>query len=475
MKMTKNIVLFLMTIFIEFSIESQSFLYASNKECPDINLMKANKNNDKITIRFVGDIVFPSQDYKYNSYYKQHNFFSGVSDYLKTADISFGNLEGVLTNIKVPRRTAEEGKIYNFAFNPAFANLLKNSGFTMLNIANNHSHDYGTPGYDDTIKHLNKADLVPVGIKNDIKIKNVNNLKIGFVGFGFYSHQNSIQNEQETIRIIKEARNLSDYLIVSFHGGDEGPNAQWQDDKTEYFLEENRGNSVSFARTVIDAGADAVIGHGPHVLRSIECYKGKPIVYSLGNFMTIGGLSNHGPMGISMIFGVQLNHDGKVAQLEILPVYQTLHKLPWYDFNHQAIDFINKLAKFARYKGDFLSLDSEMAATSNEDQLYKDAFDTKRSFNSNEIMKLATQYNLKYIPPLIVKIKEQDLDIVIPHLDYLISQGKLQELVIMRQKRKYNQNYLFNEDHFYDPDVEITSSITKIKSNKQDLKAIYPK
>lgn len=449
-------------------------VHALDQSCPALNLMKADKGQH-ITLRFVGDIVLPTQAYSQFPDSMDDYLFAGVSDYLRNTDASFGNLEGVLTTQTTPRRPSEDGRFYNFAFDPRYTRILKNAGFTILNIANNHSLDYGPIGFEDTIKHLANADLIPVGIKNDIKIITVRGLRIGFVGFAFYPHQNAIQNMQATARLVEEAKKQSDYLIVSFHGGEEGPQALWQDDKIEYFLEENRGNSVAFARNAIEAGADAVIGHGPHVIRSIECYKGKPVVYSLGNFMTVGGLSNQGTTGQSMIIGLQVGEDGRTKGVEILPVTQTQNKLPWYDHHHQSLDLINRLAKSARYKGDFLTIEPVASAILSDDLLFKDALEAKRSFSFNEVMRLATRYNLRIVPPLSVLGKEQDLELAMPHIDHLLSLGKLQQMTVLKNKRPFSPHSYSVSDALYNPDLEITASISKTKGVPQDFVAKYSK
>jgi poly-gamma-glutamate capsule biosynthesis protein CapA/YwtB (metallophosphatase superfamily) len=472
--MIRRLKLAIITLILPWSVLADPLTIRTEQSCPAPSLMSADRahDGDDIRLRFVGDIVLPTQANK-PSNNQADDLFAGVTDYLRSADLAFGNLEGVLTTQTIPRRPSEEGRIYNFAFDPRFAPVLKQMGFTTLNVANNHSHDYGLQGYADTIKHLTDTQFNIVGVKGDIAIQTVKGLRIAFVGFGFYAHQNTIQNLTETTRLISEAKTRADLVIASFHGGEEGPHALWQDDKIEYFLEENRGNSVAFARAAIDAGADAVIGHGPHVLRAIECYKSRPIVYSLGNFMTFGGLSSQGTTGQSMIFGLTMNSRGQISGIDILPLLQTQHKMPWYDENHQALELITRLGRNARHKGEFLAYAPPPESLAHADPLYRDALEAKRSFNFTEIIRLTTRYPLKPLPPLVVKGQEQDMQAALPHLDMLLSQNRLQQVILHKSQPRLDPLSIALQDGLIDDVPEISTSITTSRLHLQDLLAPY--
>lgn len=126
------------------------------------------------------------------------------------------------------------------------------------------------------------------------------------MAFGFSETSYQVSNPKYAAQVIDSVKKNYDLVIVSFHGGAEGKNAQHVENKTEMFYGENRGNLIEFAHSVIDAGATMVIGHGPHVLRALELYKNKLIMYSLGNFLTYGNMNIQGITGVGAIVGLKL-------------------------------------------------------------------------------------------------------------------------------------------------------------------------
>lgn len=424
------------------SLSANDFVPTHGQECPSLEFMPGEKKNDEndIILRFVGDIVLPQQ-WESHSSLSSSDIFAGVREYLHNADLSFGNLEGVLTTLKVPRRQHEDRRIYNFSFDPNFASLLKHSGFKALNIANNHSHDYGENGYHDTIRHLTAAEIKIIGLKDNVVIEKIKELRIAFIGFSFYPRHNTIQNFNETERLIKEAKSKADFIVVTFHGGTEGSSLAWSENKTEYFRDENRGNTRDFARFAIDAGADAVIGHGPHVIRPIECYKGRPIAHSLGNFVTIGGLSSQGVNGISIIFGIRLKNDGRINALEILPIHQTTHKIPWYDEAHRASGVIKRLSRSASHQANFLNM-STIDNNHLSSPLYWDVLLTQRPINTKEVIEITTRYPLKSLPNITVKGTEEQLLNAHIYLAFLAQNNKLAKLLVKYSDDILNDEYI---------------------------------
>jgi poly-gamma-glutamate capsule biosynthesis protein CapA/YwtB (metallophosphatase superfamily) len=127
------------------------------------------------------------------------------------------------------------------------------------------------------------------------------------------------------------------------HVGAEGTGALHTKNKTEYFYGENRGNSIKFARTMIDEGADLVLGHGPHVPRAMEMYKGKLIAYSLGNFLGYRTLSTVAETGYSMILEVQMSPKGSVEKAKIIPVRMDGQGIPYIDQNFKTVQLVRYL------------------------------------------------------------------------------------------------------------------------------------
>lgn len=310
-----------------------------------------------ITLRFVGDLVLGNSHVVENIPPEwERLYFAQVADYLQSADAVVGNLEGVLTEHTQTRKVTGTGRAFAFRFPPHYAGLLRKAGFTALNVANNHSNDFGEVGFADTLRHLREAGVAVAGLKGEQAMLNVRGLQVAVLGFGFYLRQSMIQDLVNVTQLVAQARSQAQYVVVTFHSGAEGDQAIWHSNETETYLGEDRGNAVAFARAAIDAGADVLVGHGPHVLRSIECYKGKPIFYSLGNFVGVGGLSARGMAALSAIGGVQLGPQGQLLGIEFLPVVFNERKLPRPDERGFAAHLVNRLGTQARYSGEFLQV-----------------------------------------------------------------------------------------------------------------------
>lgn len=231
-------------------------------------------------LSFVGDNVLG--DYKgssgatFNAKFEEVGgdlgYFSlGVREVLQADDLSIGNMEGVLSD--KPLKNAFD-KPFSFKGASHYAKILTTAGFEAMNIANNHSRDYGKQGFEDTITHLRAQHLVVFG-EGIVHIYEVNGIKIGLAGHRGWN----LGIKPQVAREIKALRDQGAELVIfTFHWGEERqhyPNAAQRE----------------LAHFTIDSGADMVIGHHPHVLQGVETYKGKKIVYSLGNFI-YGGAKN---------------------------------------------------------------------------------------------------------------------------------------------------------------------------------------
>jgi hypothetical protein len=150
----------------------------------------------------------------------------------------------------------------------------------------------------------------------------VRGVKVALVAFSTSSGTNDLRDLPEAARIVSDATREADIVVVSFHGGGEGADRQHVLQGSEEFLGEDRGDLRAFARTVIDAGADLVIGHGPHVVRGMEVLNGRLVAYSLGNFATYGGMNLSGPNGLTLVLEVRLARDGAFLGGRVHPVLQ---------------------------------------------------------------------------------------------------------------------------------------------------------
>jgi poly-gamma-glutamate capsule biosynthesis protein CapA/YwtB (metallophosphatase superfamily) len=305
----------------------------------------------QITVNAVGDVMLGSVTPKTVLPPNNGNeFVESISEYLTGADVVFGNLEGSLIRDDLkPQKCREEsrkaGRCYEFGMPEMLTVSLQKLGFNVLSMDNNHSEDYGLEGYEFTQKKLNELGIgfAPKQGYTSITLKEK---QIAVVAFGYSGNSYSISNLEETTKIISSLKNNFQFIIVSFHGGAEGRNALNINDETEFFLGENRGNVIAFAHTAIDAGADLVIGHGPHVLRAMEIYKNKLIAYSMGNFLTYGNMNISGVTGITAILKAELDENsGDFLRGKIVPVRQVDRGIPVYDESFEAFELIKSLTE----------------------------------------------------------------------------------------------------------------------------------
>ncbi len=238
-------------------------------------------------------------------------FFDDVKSALK-GDLVMGNLEEPLTDDTGAGKCGPEPKnCYQFRAPPGYAAHLRSAGFQLLNQANNHGYDYGRQGYENTQSALEAHGLKHTGAPGEITVVDVKGIKVAVVGFSSYPWSNSLVDLNAAKQVIEMAKESAQIVVVQVHMGAEGSDKTRVKPGTEMFFGENRGDPIRFSRTVIDAGADLVIGHGPHVLRGMEFYKGRLIAYSLGNFAGGGkSLNSSGRLGWGGVLKVSLTADG---------------------------------------------------------------------------------------------------------------------------------------------------------------------
>ena len=247
-----------------------------------------------------------------NKSYLPHNygvglFSSDVRDILSEGDVTFGNLEGAICG----NRGEPKKKKYVFAMPLLSAEILKKSGYNLLSTSNNHALDMGEVGKKQTQIALTKSGINYAGYEDvPVTIFQRKGVVYSFIAVSPVIGTVTFHNEEWLIKRIKELENEVDITILSMHIGAEGSKHQHINRKTEFFMKENRGNPYEFARKMIDAGADVILGHGPHVTRAIDIYKNRFIAYSLGNFCTVGRVRISGPSGIAPIIKIVTTNDG---------------------------------------------------------------------------------------------------------------------------------------------------------------------
>lgn len=298
-----------------------------------------------VTVKAVGDIVlgnnWPSGGWPAGY---EKNTEHQLKQVLGNADVIFGNFEGTLTNHNVSPKKPRAGAVFAFRMPPHFAQLLKGAGFNVLALANNHTFDFGQKGFQDTAAHLAKAGILIVGEPGRVSLQKVGGVTLAWIGFSYLQRHSHVGDNDRLAALIGEARARADLVIVSMQAGAEGNEALRVSNREEIFLGENRGNAFAFARRAVDLGADLVIGHGPHVLRGMECYKGKLIAYSLGNFAGYGALSIRRAGAISAVLEVKLAKNRQTVGFDILPVKFDEQRLPEIDEDKLAHYLINDLS-----------------------------------------------------------------------------------------------------------------------------------
>jgi poly-gamma-glutamate capsule biosynthesis protein CapA/YwtB (metallophosphatase superfamily) len=247
-------------------------------------------------------------------------FFSPAIRRSLHADVVIGNLEGTLASGGASKCGAGSSECFAFRAPPSYARLLREAGFTLMNVANNHAYDYGPEGQRETLAALRSVHLRWTGQPGQITVVTVHGVKVAVVGFAPYSWAQSLTDIPAARRIVQKARREANLVVAVMHAGAEGSDKQHVRPGTEWFLGENRGDPEAFSHAVIDAGADLVLGSGPHVLRGMEWYHGRLVAYSLGNFLGDGTLSIGGVLGDSGILHVTLAADGGWVHGDLTPV-----------------------------------------------------------------------------------------------------------------------------------------------------------
>lgn len=303
---------------------------------------------DTVTVIGVGDIMMGT-NYPEDKLPSSDGGFlmRGVESYLNDADITFGNLEGTLLNEGGTPKTCRDPKVcYVFRTPVRYVQNLTRAGFDIISLANNHAGDFGETGRMSTMKTLDTAGIKHAGqLAQKFVILEKDSVKYGMVAFAPNSGCVNLNDLEGARQLVAHLDSICEIVIVSFHGGAEGAQYQNVPRTIELFHGENRGDVYNFSHTLIDAGADIVFGHGPHVTRAIEVYKERFIAYSLGNFCTYRGISVNGINGLAPIIKLYVDRNGKFFKGRIIPTYQTYGTGVRPDPQNQVIKIIQELTK----------------------------------------------------------------------------------------------------------------------------------
>ncbi len=323
-------------------IEPQSVILEEDK--PVITKKPA---EEIISITGVGDIMlgtnFPSEEYLPPD--NGETLLSDTTGFFQKSDIVFGNLEGSFLNSgKCYKTCSDPKKCYAFRMPENYIQHLKKAGFNLISIANNHVGDFGLPGREKTAELLIENEINFAGLDTQPSTTfTTNGIKYGFCAFAPNVGTPDLRDIDKACETVRNLSLACDIVIVSFHGGAEGSENRHVTRMDEIFYGENRGNVYEFSHRVIDAGADVVFGHGPHIARAVELYKNRFIAYSLGNFCTYARFNLRGLNGIAPIIKLNVGKDGTFSSGKIIPIIQKYKQGPKHDEDNLAVKEIIEL------------------------------------------------------------------------------------------------------------------------------------
>lgn len=305
-----------------------------------------NLSTMRISFAAVGDMMLGT-DYPENHLPDDDgvSFLSNVAPILSAADIAFGNLEGVLVDGGEPgKKCSNPSACYLFRSPSRYAQHYVDAGFDVLSLANNHARDFGDEGRLQSMATLASSGILHSGLEGDFATFRTNDLSIAVIAFAVTKNSNMMLDYELAEQTVAEYAKENDIVVVSFHGGAEGKDVTRLPFAEEEYFGEPRGDVVRFSRMVIDAGADLVLGHGPHVVRAMERYKNRLIAYSLGNFATYYGISVEGIKGIAPILAVTLDGRGRFIEGKIHSTIQLRPNGPSIDQRQRALNLIRSLS-----------------------------------------------------------------------------------------------------------------------------------
>jgi hypothetical protein len=271
-------------------------------------------NDEDIVVTAVGDVMlgttFPDESALPPN--DGADLLTEVTPFLKRGDVVYGNLEGPIIDggDSAKCHGKKIGTCFAFRVPTRYGKYLKDAGFSAMGLANNHAMDFGLEGRASSRQVLDAMQIAHTGEVGDIARLTVKGRRIAIIAFATYPGAYNFLDLDESLQAIRALKAESDLVIVGFHGGAEGATHQHVLEGDETFLGEDRGDLRRFTHAAIDAGADLVLGSGPHVVRAMEIYKGKLIAYSLGNFATYGPFNLSAENGLTLVLEAHLATDG---------------------------------------------------------------------------------------------------------------------------------------------------------------------
>lgn len=298
----------------------------------------------EISIAWAGDIT-PGSRYG-NPPDGGRPLFAAVRAPVRAADLAIGNLEGTLSAGGSSKcGGTDAGNCFSFQAPPENAAALTSAGFDLMNLANNHAFDFGAAGQRQTVAALERHRLAHTGRPGQITVVRRRGIRIATVGFAPYRWASELRELAGVRRLVRAAAAQAELVVVLAHAGGEGSDQAHVPVGRELALGEDRGDTRAFARAAVDAGADLVLGSGPHVLRGIEHYRGKLIAYSLGNFAGWHNFSSAGALSLSGLLTVRLSSEGELRGGRFRALRLTGPGVPTPDGSRAATTFVDRLGR----------------------------------------------------------------------------------------------------------------------------------
>ncbi len=277
--------------------------------------------------------------------------FASVRDELQAPDLMIANLEGTYSTAGPSKCDGVDSRVcFAFQAPPAYAKALAWAGIDLVSLANNHSYDYLQRGFDQTKQALESAGVDYTGLLETVKVVKVDGVRVAAVGFSPYSWSPNVNDIAGSVALVERAADMADVVVVIMHVGAEGSDKIHTPKGPEVAFGELRGDSRSFAHAMIDAGADLVLGSGPHVIRGIERYKNRLIAYSLGNFASWRNFGTGGNLSLSGLLTVRIDQKGRPQGGRWQSMLIVSPGVPVVDSGHSAARLVKQLsaADFAR-------------------------------------------------------------------------------------------------------------------------------
>jgi Bacterial capsule synthesis protein PGA_cap len=293
-----------------------------------------------VTVGAVGDTIFGNTPVLPAD---PDGYLAAVAGPLAGPDITFANLEGTLTTATDSKCSPGSTACFTFRNPPRYAQYLKDDGVDIAGMGNNHSHDFGDRGLEQTVDALTNHGVRHTGLPGEIAVLRRDGLRVAFLAFAPYRWTASLLKLDRAAGLIRTAGERADLVVVYMHAGAEGSDRQHVTGREEYFLGEDRGNPKRFAHMSVNNGADLVIASGPHVLRGMEFYRHRLIAYSLGNFCGYKNFNTDGVMSRSAILKVTLRARGAYRSGRIVSLHLSSTNRPSPDPSGAAALMIRKL------------------------------------------------------------------------------------------------------------------------------------